>query len=142
MNVRVSPWLNRLTLREEGGRAAPVKRVTPYVVIGHGIAGRAAVQALLEAKPDAEVLVLDAGEAPQDFHPVGEGVVPTMFGARKRGPDVQYRWETTAETLDADAKVLTLSDGSTVHFGKCLLTVGQGPVLVPHNHVDRSVADR
>ncbi len=151
LNVRVSPWLSSVT-DEAGGanngaaRKASTsrRRASRYVIVGLGVTGTAALQALLECEPDAEVTVVEAGTVPTDFqpqqhYPRGRG------GGWLRGqgkPRVTYLWGTAVESMDADGKVLSLSDGSKLAFGKCLLAVGEGPVQIPARFVDGVVAGR
>jgi hypothetical protein len=69
-NVRVSSWLAEHLSNGGGGpgaqpAAAPsYDEKVPYVIVGHGVAGAAALRALLLAEPSAEVVVVEARQQP------------------------------------------------------------------------------
>ena len=122
-------------------------RSSEYVIVGMGVAGKAALRALLACEPEAEVTVVEAGAPPPGFAEDSNGqggLRGRLFGGGKsqgRG-QVTYLWRTAAASLDADARVLSLSDGSRLAFRKCLLAVGEGRPRVPPQFVDSVVADR
>jgi len=167
LNVRVSPWLSSMTgpaaasadvgainkrRKRRGSMGASVHwRNSKYVIVGLGVTGNAALQALLECEPDAEITVVETGTVPPEFeqpHRRGGASGGGRLGGLLRGrgaaatPRVTYLWGTAVESMDADGKVLSLSDGSKLAFDKCLLAVGEGPVQVPSRFVDRVVAGR
>jgi hypothetical protein len=44
--------------------------------------------------------------------------------------------------MDTDARILSLNDGTRIHFGKCLLATGVGGEPVPKKFVDHVIAHR
>lgn len=169
LHVRVSPWLSSMTGRAAAAASANVDAISKqrkrrgstgasvhwrnskYVIVGLGVTGNAALQALLECEPDAEITVVEMGTEPSGFeqpHRPGGASEGGRLGGLLRGrrgtafPRVTYLWGTAVESMDADGKVLSLSDGSKLAFDKCLLAVGEGPVQVPSRFVDRVVAGR
>ncbi|CAM9242694.1 unnamed protein product, partial [Discosporangium mesarthrocarpum] len=131
----------------------------PYVIIGYGVAGRAALSAILTEDPSAHVLVVDwrspgeeSVESPgatsfvmDDSGRGSSGPPTTMQGAtrRKRAgkPGVEFLHGTRATGLDSDAGVVLLDgkgwEGSrVVGFERCLLAVGSHPREIPPGFVD------
>ncbi|EWM21574.1 apoptosis inducing factor [Nannochloropsis gaditana] len=168
LNVLLSPWLS--TIAEDGPASTNMdaaqhrrrdltsslatRRSAKYVIVGMGVTGSAALQALLECEPDADITVVERGTQSADFEEPqggrdrarkkekGGGLGGFLRRGHQGKPSVKYLWGTTVNSLDADGRILSLSDGSTLRFEKCLLAVGEGPVRVPPRYVERDIAGR
>jgi len=105
-----------------------------YVIIGYGVAGSAALDALLESEPGADVIVVEADDDGSN--------ISTTTSSKKRGRSVTFLYGAKAEELDPDNRVILLSDGSSIEYEKLLLTMGSGPVDIPSHFVDRQVIHR
>ncbi|CAM9408016.1 unnamed protein product, partial [Phaeothamnion confervicola] len=78
--------------------AAPLDATYPYLIIGFGVAAQAALGALLEADPQARVLVVDADPAAR-----GPDAAALPGGAR-----VDFRAGVRVRRLDAPAGIAVL----------------------------------
>jgi NADPH-dependent 2,4-dienoyl-CoA reductase/sulfur reductase-like enzyme len=140
MRVRVKPPMVK-------GEAPKVDRQSPYVIVGLGVAGKAALKSLLECEPDAHVMIIEAdialeGDSPVDGLASGGPAGLLGLKGKRAGRNVKVLWGTSVRFLDTDQKVLHLSDGTTVGFGKCLLAMGLGARGVPTKHIDGRLLNR
>lgn len=136
-------------------------RYYPYVILGYGVAGQAALKALLKQDPAARVLVVDArAEDPPspsstpNASPSTRIAPGTTHGnsagtcARGQdGPTVEFARGTKVMTLDADRGLVTLASSQQteggvspqeVAFGRCLLALGSRSRPPPHGFIDPS----
>lgn len=127
-------------------------RYCPYVILGYGIAGQAALRALLEREPTAHVLVVDARP---------DGPVPPPSTQLPKTAKVEFARGVRATSLDPDRGVLTLAENITmgsrtgpasvppppparpklekIAFGRCLLALGSTPRFPPTGYVEPKV---
>lgn len=91
-------------------------RYYPYVILGYGVAGRAALAALLERDPAAKVLVVDArGDVGLDPLPTqgnGSGLASAWM-APKKAAGVEFARGARATALNADLGLVTLTLSSS-----------------------------
>ncbi|HUW29264.1 MAG TPA: FAD-dependent oxidoreductase [Sulfuriferula sp.] len=129
-----------------------------YLIVGAGLAGASAAEAIRELDADGSVLMLGAEPAPP-YHrpPLSKGL---WLG--KDNPDdifvktaeqwlafgVTLRVGDTAIALDADGKHITTASGARIDFGKLLLATGgtprslaAPPALAGRIHGLRTLAD-
>ena len=100
-----------------------IRRYYPYVILGYGVAGKAALAALLEREPLAKVLVVDARDdtdqvalpdlAAADSDQSGGGGFPSTWRPKKAaaaaGAGVEFARGARATALNADLGLVTLS---------------------------------
>ncbi|KAJ1453644.1 hypothetical protein M885DRAFT_567255 [Pelagophyceae sp. CCMP2097] len=113
----------------------PAAREYPFVIVGAGIAGRAALHELLDRRPDARVLVVDA-----DSVCIRDA---EAIAALKRNskPNVDCVVG-CASSIDVEQRLVSV-DGRDVRFGdKCILATGSPPPHVPDDFVDAAIVDR
>lgn len=113
---------------------------TPIVVVGAGLGGLRLVEELRRAGHEGPlVLVGEELEHPYDRPPLskevlrGEVTEPTHLRAVEEYAelDVDLRLGVTATGLDAGARTLALSDGSTLAYDRLVLAPGATPRLLP-----------
>jgi 3-phenylpropionate/trans-cinnamate dioxygenase ferredoxin reductase subunit len=127
----------------------------PIVVVGGGVGGAAAV-AELRRSGFAGAITLVCGEptVPYERPPLSKAyLVDTATGdgaVRSRDwyneHDVDLRLGTTATAIDTAARIVALSEGETVRYGRLLLATGVRPrtlpgVAGPRVHQLRTVVD-
>lgn len=127
-------------IADEGAAAEPTRRPTKAVVVGAGIAGISAVEALRQAAPDAEIVLVskeralpyyrlnltrylagEIGEAELPIHPqswYGEHRIELVLGAE--ATDVSF-----------DGLSVRLRDGRELAFERLILTNGAHPFVPP-----------
>lgn len=136
-------------------------RYYPYVILGYGVAGQAALRALLERDPAARVLVVDArAEDPPSrsstsssppSNRIAQDITPEKKAEpcvrRQGGPTVEFARGKKATTLDADRGLVTLASSQQteggvspqeVAFGRCLLALGSRSRPPPPGFIDQS----
>ncbi len=112
-----------------------------YVIIGAGLAGAKAAQALREEGFDGPlVLIGEENERPYERPPLSKGyllgkhpreqiyVHPPQWYAEH---DVDLRLGTAVTTVDPAAHEVTLADDSRIGYAKLLLTTGSSPWRLP-----------
>lgn len=128
------------------------------VIIGGGAAGNAAAETLRQEGYDGPVTLLSAdaappcdrpnlskdylaGSAPEDWIPLR----PPGFYAEQR---IELRLGVRVAAIEPAAKVVRLSDGSTVPYRALLIATGAEPIRLavpgadlPHVHLLRTLAD-
>ncbi|HTW97328.1 MAG TPA: FAD/NAD(P)-binding oxidoreductase [Acidimicrobiales bacterium] len=109
------------------------------VVVGGGPAGLEAARAYRKAGGEGEVVLVSADEhLPYNRPPLSkdflrgeseEDDLPLEDGGfyRRHGIEVRLR-RTWARALDAARRVVTLSDGETLGYGRCVLATGASPM--------------
>ncbi|CAM9684449.1 unnamed protein product, partial [Ectocarpus sp. 4 AP-2014] len=114
-----------------------------YVILGYGVAGRAALAALLERDPVAKVLVVDA-RADASLNAPN---FPTDSGGGGGGGGIKSAW-ITRDTLIESAPNSTGQSGrvqaaaalprkqEVVAFGSCLVALGSRPRPPPPGFID------
>lgn len=132
------------------------------MILGYGVAGQAALRALLERDPAARVLVVDArAEDPPSpsspsSAPPSNRIAPDIITPEKNvdtcvrrqgGPTVEFARGKKATTLDADRGLVTLASSQQteggvspqeVAFGRCLLALGSRSRPPPPGFIDQS----
>ncbi|WP_250279776.1 FAD-dependent oxidoreductase [Frankia sp. Cppng1_Ct_nod] len=117
-----------------------------YVIIGAGLAGAKAAQALREEGFDGPlVLIGEENERPYERPPLSKGyllgkhpreqiyVHPPQWYAEH---DVDLRLGTAVTTVDPAAHEVTLADDSRIGYAKLLLTTGSSPWRLPVSGAD------
>jgi len=107
-----------------------------HVIIGNGIAGICAAEAIREAGSDDPIVMLADETALPYSRPLISHVLEGSLAPEKlaiRPPDFYSRLHIEAvlgqrvENLDVDAKVVVLTDGKTVGFDRLLVATGADP---------------
>jgi 3-phenylpropionate/trans-cinnamate dioxygenase ferredoxin reductase component len=123
-----------------GNSGAPVtaKRL---VVVGGGPAALEAARAYREAGADGEVVLVSADEyLPYNRPPLSkdflrgeseEDALGLEDGSFYRRHDIEVRLGTRAQALDTGRRVVTLADGETLSYGRCVLATGARPKPLP-----------
>jgi 3-phenylpropionate/trans-cinnamate dioxygenase ferredoxin reductase component len=111
------------------------------VVVGGGPAALEAARAYREGSADGEVVLVSADEyLPYNRPPLSkdflrgeseEGGLPLEDGDFYRDHDIEVRLQTRAQALDTGRQVVTLSDGETLSYGRCILATGASPKPLP-----------
>ncbi len=112
-----------------------------HIVIGAGQAGASLVAKLRSAGFDGDITLIGAEDVPPyQRPPLSKGYLlgdmtlerlflrPVEFYADQ---DITLRLDTRAVAIDAAAKTVTLSDGSTLDYDKLALTTGSHPRTLP-----------
>lgn len=129
-----------------------------FVIVGSGAAGHAAAEKLRRLGFHGKVTILTAdtdlpydrpnlskdylaGNAPEEWMPLR----PAEFFQEQK---IDLRVKAKVTKLDSKQKLLTLADGSTINYHKCLIATGGVPVKPaivgidqPHVHFLRSFSD-
>ena len=117
-----------------------------HVIVGSGVAGVTAAQAIVRADPDAEVHIFGAEPYPYYQRPrlweliAGQIEQAALFFRplawyAERGIQVQVGSRVTA--IDPQAHYLTLADGSPVAYDRLLLAMGARSFVPPFDGVDK-----
>jgi 3-phenylpropionate/trans-cinnamate dioxygenase ferredoxin reductase component len=111
------------------------------VVVGGGPAALEAVRAYREAGADGEVVLVSADEyLPYNRPPLSkdflrgeseEDALPLEDGGFYRRHGIEVRLRTRAQAVDAGRRVVALSDGETLSYGRCVLATGASPKPLP-----------
>ena len=107
-----------------------------YVIIGNSAAGISAINKLWQLDPEGSVLCISrekekpynkcfladylAGEKSE------EQLSTKLFHER-----VEFRFDTQAIEIDADRKIITMSDNETIIYQELLIATGSSPILPP-----------
>ncbi len=110
---------------------------TSYVVVGGGLAGAKAAEAIREADPDGAItLVGSETRRPYERPELSKGVIggkksPDDLFVHDEGwyaeHDVQLLLGTAATGIDRDRQVVTLADGRELPYDRLLLATGATP---------------
>lgn len=127
-------------LAEKEAAHAPADRPDTVVVLGGGIAGVSAVEALKEASPESKVILISrephlpyyrlnltrylAGEVDDDSLPIH----PQEWYDEN---NVELRLHEDATALPLDEHKIQLRGGDSIPFDKLILTVGAHPFIPP-----------
>jgi NADPH-dependent 2,4-dienoyl-CoA reductase/sulfur reductase-like enzyme/nitrite reductase/ring-hydroxylating ferredoxin subunit len=128
------------------------------VIIGGGAAGEAAAEALRRDGYEAPVTLLSADDHPPYDRPnlskqylsgeAGEDWLPLREESFFEEHEIDLRLGQEAQSIDAEANLVTLEDGSELEYGALLLATGAEPIRPPiegsdqdHVHVLRDRAD-
>jgi len=125
---------------ETAGKAAKVEKAGRIVVVGAGIAGLAAVEAIRTASPDADVMLISKENRPPYYRlnltrylagEIGEdelSIKPQSWFEENR---VQLLLDAEVSKLNLTDKTVELHDSQNVSFDKLVLTVGAHPFVPP-----------
>ena len=123
------------------GNGGPAVTAERLVVVGGGPAGLEAVRAYREAGSGGEVVLVSADEhLPYNRPPLskdflrGESEEDALALEEEgfyRHHDIEVRLGTRAQALDTDHRVVTLGDGETLSYGRCILATGASPKPLP-----------
>lgn len=119
------------------------------VVVGASLGGLRAAEQLRAAGWTAEIVVVGAEpHMPYNRPPLSKevlaGTAPAAsvtFRPRPGVADVTWRLGVAASTVDIDARVLTLADGTVVGFDGLVVATGLRPRRLGHGHVLRTLDD-
>jgi NADPH-dependent 2,4-dienoyl-CoA reductase/sulfur reductase-like enzyme len=127
------------------GAAANAERL---VVVGGGPAGLEAARAYRKEGGDGEIVLVSADEHPPYNRPPlskdflrgesEEDDLPLEDAGFYRHHGIEVRLRTRALALDAGRRVVTLSDGETLSYGRCILATGASPKPLPGSGADGS----
>ena len=117
-----------------------------YVILGSGIAGMSAAEAIRQQDKEAEILMIsDEKELCfnrpmliNEFALDGSGAA--LFERMQNWPSeigIQTRLGVTVKSIDKDAKALHLADGSSLHYGKLICTPGARVSIPPIPGADK-----
>ena len=117
-----------------------------YIILGSGIAGMAAAEAIREHDETAEILMISAEEELcfnrpmliNEFALDGSGRV--LFEQQQGWPEqagVEVRLGTGIEAIDLKAKTVTLTNGSAITYGKLIYALGARVFIPPIPGADR-----
>ena len=105
-----------------------------FVIIGAGHAGGRAAQALRAADFGGRVVLIgEEAHVPYERPPLSKELIVTDAGLEKvrlhetdwyAGQNIELITGNAATAIDPDAHTVTLADGKSVAFAKCLLTTG------------------
>jgi 3-phenylpropionate/trans-cinnamate dioxygenase ferredoxin reductase component len=111
------------------------------VIVGGGPAGLEAARAYREEGAAGEVVLVSDDEHPPYNRPLlskdflrgesEEDDLPLEDGDFYHSYGIQLRLSTRARALDAARRVVTLSDGETLGYGRCVLATGATPKPLP-----------
>ena len=125
---------------EAGKEAAKAQKAGKVVVVGAGIAGLAAAQAVRAASSEAEVTLISKEASPPYYrlnltrYLAGEiteaelSVKPAVWFTENQ---IQLRLGDEVSRLELDRKVVELHRGGVISFDKLILTVGAHPFMPP-----------
>ncbi|MEE8483108.1 MAG: FAD-dependent oxidoreductase [Nitrospinota bacterium] len=117
-----------------------------YLIIGNGVAGTTAAQAIRHADPTGEITIIT--EEPDAFysrirliHFLDGSVPKEKLKLKKDGwyadNKINLRLNTKAETIDAAGKTVSTSDGESIEFDRLLLATGGIPFVPPITGVEK-----
>jgi 3-phenylpropionate/trans-cinnamate dioxygenase ferredoxin reductase component len=116
------------------------------VVVGGGLAGLEAARAYREERGDGEIVLVSADEHPPYNRPPlskdflrgesEEDDLPLEDAGFYRHHGIEVRLRTRALALDAGRRLVTLSDGETLSYGRCILATGASPKPLPVSGAD------
>lgn len=105
-----------------------------YVIVGAGIAAASAARSLRRNDPDGTIAILGREPDGPFYRPdlsktlwVDETAQLDSGWLLDEDTGAELRTRTTVTAIDAEAKTLTLSDTSTVTYGRLLLATGSEP---------------
>ena len=119
---------------------------TDYIVLGSGIAGMAAAEAIRQRDKEATILMISEEEELcfnrpmliNEFALDGSGSV--LFDRQQGWPEqtgVEVRLGTGIEAIDLGARKISLTDGSAVTYGKLIYALGASVFVPPIPGADR-----
>lgn len=123
--------------QETTGKAESAPRT---VILGGGIAGTAAAEAVRESAPDAEITLISAEKGLPYYRlnlsrylagEIGEDVLPIHPASWYEDQRIQLRSDVKAEEILADEREVRLHDGERVPFEKLILACGAHPFVPP-----------
>ena len=117
-----------------------------YIILGSGIAGMAAAEAIRQRDPQAGILMISEEEELcfnrpmliNEFALDGSGSV--LFDRQQGWPEqtgVEVRLGTGIEAIDLGARKISLTDGSAVTYGKLIYALGASVFVPPIPGADR-----
>jgi len=127
-------------LSETGEKAAQAHKASKVVVVGAGIAGLAAVDAIRAASPDTAVTLISKETSPPYYRlnltrylagEINEAELPIRPAGWFDENGVQLLLGTEVSKLNLDGNAVELNDGEAISFDKLILTVGAHPFMPP-----------
>ncbi|MFB7665515.1 NAD(P)/FAD-dependent oxidoreductase [Kitasatospora sp. NPDC056138] len=119
-----------------------------YVIVGASLAGAKAAETLREEGFEGPVVLIgDEQERPYERPPLSKGYLMGKTAREKihvHSPEwygehsIDLRLGTAVTAVDLAARRVTLADGSSLAFGKLLLTTGSSPRRLPVPGADRA----
>ena len=118
-----------------------------HVIVGGGVAGVTAAQAIVRADPAAEVHLFGAEPYPYYRRPrlwefIAGQVEPDALAFRPAdwyaGQGIHLHLGERVDSFDPTAHRMTLSDGSTVEYDRLLLATGARPFVPPCEGTDKA----
>ncbi len=115
-------------------------KTTAYLIIGNGVAGTSAAEAIRQQDPKGRIAILSEEDIPfyyrirlNDFiaGDVGEEKLIAKKAAWYQEQQIDLRINTRITKLDAVAKKLTTDSGETLPFDRLLLATGSHSFLPP-----------
>lgn len=121
-------------------QAEKSSKTNQYVIIGGGIAGVSAAETIFAQEPDSEIILI-CGEANLPYfrmnltrYLAGEleaSSLPLHPEDWYPSKHITLMLETYVETIDAEAHLVNLHDGRSIHYDKLILATGASPNVPP-----------
>ncbi|MFC2172031.1 FAD-dependent oxidoreductase [Acidobacteriota bacterium] len=128
------------TISQEGQVKAGAAMVQKVVIVGAGIAGISAAEALRRSSPETNI-VLISKETDLPYYrlnltrflagDVDEEALPIHPEKWYEEQNIELLRGKEVSGLDLDARVVALSDGSSISFEKMVMTIGAHPFIPP-----------
>ncbi|MCL2616485.1 MAG: FAD-dependent oxidoreductase [Defluviitaleaceae bacterium] len=118
-----------------------------FVIIGGGIAGLSAAESIRKQSADARIVIIGKEPAPP-YNRTMLTKMPLDVTASKAESVKEDAWFTqnnvellsgkAAISLDTNAKAVTLDDGSSINYGKCVLATGAESMALPITGINKA----
>jgi nitrite reductase (NADH) large subunit len=127
-------------LSDAAEKVAHVEKAGKIVVVGAGIAGLAAVEAIRAASPDTDILLISKENQPPYYRlnltrylagEIGENELPIKPQGWFEENQVQLLLDAEVSKLNLTGKTIELHNSQSVSFDKLILTVGAHPFMPP-----------
>ena len=110
---------------EERPRSAAESKQYQYIIVGLGIAGASAAREIIRKSCNNERLLI-----------VDRQLHAKLKYTNLIKDDRVALLESTVRNIDAENKILLLTDGRRISFDKCLIAVGSAPPELDEIHID------
>lgn len=127
-------------LSEAAGKVVQVEKAGKVVVVGAGIAGLAAVEAIRTASPDTDVTLISKENRPPYYRlnltrylagEIGEAELSIKPQSWFEENQVRLLLDAEVSKLNLSGKTVELHNSQSVSFDKLILTVGAHPFMPP-----------